>query len=96
MTNKIIYSKKFLRKLKRIYRKRGKYSFISYKKLEEQLADKINIIKMFLKAYPNLNNNYNLRKIPIDKYIVLYSIERNNVLVNDIIHQKSKLLNNQD
>lgn len=84
-----------MKKIKSIYVKRGKYSLKLYKEMRKELTDKMNIIKMFPKAYPILSNS-DFRKIPIDKYIILYSFNKNIINIKDIIHQRSKYFNNQD
>jgi len=93
--NKILYLKKFIQKIKSIYIQKSKYSINSYKQLQEEFINKMNVIKMFPKAYPICNNNC-YRKISINKYIILYSYNKNIINIKDIIHQKSKYLNNQD
>ena len=93
---RVDYSNKFTKKIEEIYREKSKYSLCAYKKIDKLLMDKLDIIKMFPKAYAQVKHKYNLRKIPLDNYIILYSVQNNNVFIEDIIHQKSKKFNNQE
>lgn len=51
---------------------------------------------MFPKMYPVSLQYLMYRKIPIKDYVILYIVDGNKIILTHIIHQKSKLLNNQD
>lgn len=61
-----------------------------------EVFQKLAYLKIFPKMYPKLSEKSIYRKIIIKKYIILYFIINNTIYINDIIHQKSKILNNQD
>ncbi len=61
----------------------------------QSLLQKLKLLEIFPRMYPKYKGKDEIRKFKVKKYIVLYKIENNIIYIIDIIHQKSKLLNNQ-
>lgn len=61
-----------------------------------ELLNKLQYLEIFPKMYPILIQNPKYRKFIVKKYIVLYEISENKIILTHIIHEKSKFFNNQD
>jgi len=68
----------------------------STKFIYQEIMQKFDTIQIFPRMYPLLKSNPETRKMTVWKYNIFYEINRNIIYILDIIHQKSKYLNNQD
>ena len=73
---KIIWLNSFKRELSHIY------YYLSIKLKEPSIANKfhskvlkiLSTLSYFPERFPKINHNKNIRKIPIDKYVILYTV----------------------
>lgn len=65
-------------------------------KFQKEFLEKIRNVRMFPEMYPKIIDTGGLRKIVMRQYITIYHIKNNIIYFDDIIHEKSKIFNNQD
>lgn len=88
-------TKEFKTVLRKIYLYNSSINNIySSNKLQKTLIQKIKIQKTFPKMYPIYNQKEQLRKIPIEKYIIIYQVKKKDIHFVDIIPTKSNRYNN--
>lgn len=61
-----------------------------------ELLNKLQYLEIFPEMYPILIQNPKYRKFIVKKYIVLYEISENKIILTHIFHEKSNFFNNQD
>lgn len=66
------------------------YSNNEFQKL---LVQKVKLLKIFPQMYPIFNKKEQLRKIPIQKYLIIYRIENKTIRFVDLIPIKSNRYN---
>ena len=93
MRQKIVFSIKFLHSYRNITHNLSRKEL---EKMRKDLINKLENLELFPRMYPVLLKDNNMRKIVLRKYIIVYLINNNGILIDNIIHQKSKYLNNQD
>lgn len=96
MNLKIIFSSKFKRNYNNILNYLNELFPNTKNRFNTNLSQKIQFIKIFPNMYPKLTKSGLLRKISINKYIILYVIVNDHIILVDIKHEKSKFFNNQD
>lgn len=62
----------------------------------QELLLKLELLGIFPRMYPIYKRKSEIRKFKVKKCIILYRIEFNIIYIIDIIHVKSKKINNQD
>lgn len=62
----------------------------------KELLNKLQYMIIFPKMYPILIQNPRYRKFRVKKYIILYEIKSNEIILTHIFHEKSNFFNNQD
>ncbi len=90
----LISTEKFKEELRKIHTYYSfNYSIYSSNKFQKLLIQKIEVLKMFPKMYPMFYSKERLRKIPIEKYIIIYQVKNHYIYLVDIISKKSKKYN---
>ena len=73
----------------------SKYSISLSQKIRKELYSKISYIKKYPRMYQTIKiiNQKEIRKIVIKKYVILYSINNNNINILNIYPQKFNYIN---
>ncbi len=95
MKYKIKIHNNFLQEFQKIVQDSYNLS-LNIKKFYKILVEKLLYLQIFPYMYPKLIQNQIYRKIIVQKYIILYIVRGNKIILKHIIHYQSNFFNNQD
>ena len=93
--NKVIIFPSFSENFYQIIKNISEYSIPLSQKNRKELYSKISYIKKYPRMYQTIKiiNQKEIRKIVIKKYVILYSINNNNINILNIYPQKFNYIN---